>query len=218
MKSEFPLQPTNELFDRIAHDIRVSGLSIQTIDHNAPELKALTQRLALFSADDFSAAGIGRQADHTQNSEIRRDKIHWLDSTVPLENAFLCYMDKLKNHLNSRLFMGLFSYECHFAHYEPGAFYKKHLDAFKGNTNRVLSTVLYLNQNWHREYGGELALYDSQNHDLITHKVSPCFGKLVTFLSDEFPHEVLPATQPRYSIAGWFRVNSSMNGQVDPPR
>ena len=212
------MQSTDELFDRIAHDLRVSGLSIQAIDKNAPALQALNQRLALFSDGDFATAGIGRQTEHTQNSEIRRDKIHWLDSSHPLEGAFLSYMDRLKNHLNSRLFMGLFSYECHFAHYEPGAFYKKHVDAFKGNTNRVLSTVLYLNQDWQSEYGGELALYDAHDHELLTQKVTPHFGTLVTFLSDEFPHEVLPATQPRYSIAGWFRVNSSVNGQVDPPR
>ncbi|TMO62281.1 2OG-Fe(II) oxygenase [Pseudoalteromonas aurantia] len=212
------MQSTDELFDRIAHDLRVSGLSIQAIDKNAPALQALTQRLALFSDGDFATAGIGRQTEHTQNSEIRRDKIHWLDSSDPLEETFLSYMDGLKNHLNSQLFMGLFSYECHFAHYEPGAFYKKHVDAFKGNTNRVLSTVLYLNQDWQSEYGGELALYDTHDHELLTQKVTPHFGTLVTFLSDEFPHEVLPATQPRYSIAGWFRVNSSVNGQVDPPR
>ncbi len=29
---------------------------------------------------------------------------------------------------------------------------------------------------------------------------------------------VLPANQERYSIAGWFRVNGSGNGRLDPPR
>ncbi|HDX9011350.1 TPA: 2OG-Fe(II) oxygenase, partial [Aeromonas dhakensis] len=48
--------------------------------------------------------------------------------------------------------------------------------------------------------------------------VSPRGGRLVLFLSEEFPHEVLPANQERYSIAGWFRVNGSGNGRLDPPR
>jgi len=34
-------------------------------------------------------------------------------------------------------------------------------------------------------------------------------NRLVIFLSEEFPHEVLPANTHRYSIAGWFRVNNS---------
>ncbi|MBE0370887.1 2OG-Fe(II) oxygenase [Pseudoalteromonas aurantia] len=212
------MHTTDELFDRIAQDLRVTGLSVQTIDKTEPALQALVQRLSLFSGSDFSAAGIGRQTEHTQNTEIRSDKIHWLDSGHALENTFLMYMDELKNHLNRRLFMGLFSYECHFAHYEPGAFYKKHLDAFQGNTNRVLSTVLYLNQNWQADYGGELAIFDAHDHSILQQKITPQFGTLVTFLSDEYPHEVLPATRPRYSIAGWFRVNSSVNGQIDPPR
>ncbi|MEC7468361.1 MAG: 2OG-Fe(II) oxygenase, partial [Pseudomonadota bacterium] len=34
----------------------------------------------------------------------------------------------------------------------------------------------------------------------------------------EFPHEVLPATRDRFSIAGWFRVNNSTAQRVDPPK
>jgi SM-20-related protein len=48
-------------------------------------------------------------------------------------------------------------------------------------------------------------------------KVVPLMGTLVTFLSEEFPHEVLPAARDRYSIAGWFRVNTSATDKVDPP-
>jgi SM-20-related protein len=40
---------------------------------------------------------------------------------------------------------------------------------------------------------------------------------LVVFLSEEFPHEVLPTATDRYSIAGWFRVNTSSAERVDPP-
>jgi len=48
--------------------------------------------------------------------------------------------------------------------------------------------------------------------------VLPQLGTLVVFLSEEFPHEVLAAQRDRYSIAGWFRVNSSTAQQIDPPR
>jgi SM-20-related protein len=48
-------------------------------------------------------------------------------------------------------------------------------------------------------------------------KVLPSFGTIVVFLSEEFPHEVLPAKRDRYSIAGWFRLNNSIDNNIDPP-
>jgi SM-20-related protein len=38
---------------------------------------------------------------------------------------------------------------------------------------------------------------------------------VVIFLSERIPHEVLPATRDRYSIAGWFRVNATTGGRLD---
>ncbi|BBN83547.1 hypothetical protein PA25_35320 [Pseudoalteromonas sp. A25] len=209
---------STNLFEQIALDLQVHGVSIQSLDLNEPALLTLTERLAHLSQQDFYKAGIGRQEEHMKNSQIRRDKIHWLDTNNAQEALFLSYMQDLKIYLNRRLFLGLFSYECHFAHYEPGAFYKKHLDAFKGETNRILSTVLYLNPDWQSSDGGELALYDPNDHSKVLQIVTPNFGTLVTFLSDEFPHEVLPAKKARYSIAGWFRVNTSVGGHIDPPQ
>ncbi|NOU49920.1 2OG-Fe(II) oxygenase [Pseudoalteromonas sp. JBTF-M23] len=212
------MNTSTNLFEQIALDLQVHGVSIQSLEANEPVLLALSKRLEHLSQKDFYRAGIGRQEDHIKNKKIRRDKIHWLDNSDPDEALFLSYMQDLQSYLNRRLFLGLFSYECHFAQYEPGAFYKKHLDAFKGETNRILSTVLYLNPNWQCTDGGELAIYDPQNHEQLLQVVTPNYGTLVTFLSDEFPHEVLPAKKTRYSIAGWFRVNTSVGGNIDPPQ
>ena len=41
---------------------------------------------------------------------------------------------------------------------------------------------------------------------------------VVMFLSEEIPHEVKPAQRDRYSVTGWFRLNSSSPDRVDPPR
>ena len=62
--------------------------------------------------------------------------------------------------------------------------------------------------------GGELALYDE--HDQLIDKFLPTAGSLVLFESERFPHQVLPAIDTRYSIAGWFRKNASINGVLDP--
>jgi len=119
--------------------------------------------------------------------------------------------------LNRQLFLGLFDYECHFAHYPPGAFYKRHLDAFKGGGNRTVTVVLYLNQAWDEAWGGELLIYQDEQAEQPFQRVGAHYGRAVIFLSDRFPHEVVAASRDRYSIAGWFRINSSQRAVVDPP-
>jgi SM-20-related protein len=119
-------------------------------------------------------------------------------------------MNQLKDGLNRRLFMGLFDFESHYAVYEPGAFYKKHLDSLHGSQNRILSTVFFLNPDWQENDGGELILYDES--DLPLEVVNPNIGTLVLFLSERFPHEVRPTMKTRNSIAGWFRVSNATHG------
>jgi len=163
----------------------------------------------------FKRAGIGRQANFQLQESVRLDEIYWLDEENPygkeVITPFLVWMESLRCGINQRLYLGLFDYESHFASYEAGAFYKKHVDTFidtkrQGQPKRIVSTVLYLNQNWGIEDGGELVLYaEDGNH--ILQKILPQFGRLIIFLSEKFPHEVLPATRERKSIAGWFRAN-----------
>lgn len=166
---------------------------------------------------EFKPAGIGRQDDFQLNRFVRSDKICWLRGATDASRAFLDWAEQLRVGLNRRLFLGLFDYESHYASYPTGAFYKKHFDAFKGRSNRVLSTVFYLNPQWQPADGGELVIYD-QSGERELERVLPEYGKLVIFLSEEFPHEVLPARRERYSIAGWFRVNNISGGLPDPAR
>ena len=177
----------------------------------------LFQQLLNADKEDFSRSGIGRDFDHQQNSFVRRDHIKWIAGETEAETCWLAWIGRLRLYLNQSLFLGLFSFESHFAHYAPGAFYKKHLDAFKGQANRILSTVFYLNPGWEPSDGGELVIYSPESDEVI-HQVSPVYGTLVVFLSEDFPHEVAVAHRHRYSVAGWFRVNSSLGNQIDPPR
>lgn len=177
-------------------------------------LASLSTHFDQLQKNEFKAAGIGRQMDFQQQESIRSDKICWIEPTTDVTVNFLHYMESLRVGINRRLYMGLLDYESHFAHYPVGAFYKKHMDAFRANrqqgrSNRVLSTVLYLNQDWQSESGGELVVYAEEGEQVIA-KISPIAGRLVIFLSEKFPHEVLPATRERKSIAGWFRVNESV--------
>ena len=119
-------------------------------------------------------------------------------------------MDDLRRTLNRELFLGLAEYEAHYAYYEPGSFYRRHVDRHgfdaegAGCGQRVISTVCYVNESsWPADAGGELVLYAE---DLGPLKVTPEAGTLVVFRSDNLAHEVLPATQQRLSIAGWMRT------------
>lgn len=208
---------SNTIFERIASDLAQQGYSL--VDDAIPEALALTlhQRVTALKQDDFTPAGIGRATDQMLNGFIRRDEIHWLEAGNPDERGWLDWIEQLRAYLNHRLFLGLFSYEAHFAHYEPGAFYKQHVDAFRGESNRILTTVLYLNWDWQLQDGGEMVLFPPDGGEAIA-RVLPRMGKLAVFLSEEFPHEVLPARRDRYSIAGWYRVNASTTEKVDPPR
>ena len=204
-----------ELLDTIADALVDPGYVVleRVIPHEL--LDSLLMYFNAMDADEFKRAGIGRQANFQLQEAVRSDHIHWLGNTAQSEQdvivQFLAWMEQIRVGINRRLFLGLFDYESHFARYAAGAFYKKHMDAFgghkQGQLNRVLSTVLYLNENWCDSDGGELVLY-AEDDDQPLQKISPTFGRLIIFLSEKFPHEVLPATRERKSIAGWFRVNN----------
>ncbi|WP_310649658.1 MULTISPECIES: 2OG-Fe(II) oxygenase [unclassified Colwellia] len=156
------------------------------------------------------------------NDFIRTDEISWITHNNLASCAWINWTESLQAYLNRRLFLGLFSFESHFAHYAKGDFYKRHKDAFKGEGNRVLSVVVYLHQQWSADDGGELVIYDKKSRifavvDNSEIKVIPSFGTIVIFLSEEFSHEVLPTKRDRYSIAGWFRLNNSIANNIDPP-
>ncbi|MFM2595010.1 2OG-Fe(II) oxygenase [Vibrio harveyi] len=164
--------------------------------------------------DDWKKARIGRNDDVTRIETIRSDKIQWLkrDMGAPVA-SFLDKMEEIRLEANRHFFLGLFEYEAHFAKYEKGDFYQKHLDCFKGNENRRLTTVFYMNESWSEEDAGELVVYDLNDNKIAT--IPPRSGRLFVFLSEQFPHEVLPTNAERFSIAGWFRINGVKDNLLD---
>ena len=161
---------------------------------------------SLWKAAALTPAGIGRAEDHDVVRKIRRDLTHWMDGSTPAQTAYLAFAEALRREVNYRLMLGLFAFEAHYAVYEPGGFYKRHVDSFRGARNRVLSSVLYLNEDWDTADGGLLRIY-APDSDLLLSEVTPEFGTLAVFLSEEIPHEVTPAHRDRFSIAGWHRCN-----------
>lgn len=205
------------LFGFIADDIEQQGYSIRHAALPEAISAALYAYQQEMSESKYADAGIGRGEDFVKTEFVRTDEICWITGESDAGKQWLDWTAGLQRFLNQRLFLGLFSFESHFAHYAPGAYYKRHYDAFRGETNRVLSVVTYLNPGWGNADGGELVLY-SDDRDREGVKVVPLYGTIVVFLSEEFPHEVMPAGRDRYSVAGWFRVNTSIDNKIDPPR
>lgn len=170
-------------------EVVIDGLRVEARQRNA--------------AGEFRPAGIGRAAARVERSDIRGDRIRWLDedercaAEIPLWEA----LTTLRAALNEALFLGLDSFEGHYALYPPGAFYRRHRDRFRDDDARVVSCALYLNDDWSAQDGGALRMHLPEGARDIT----PAGGAMVCFLADRFEHEVLPATRERLAVTGWFR-------------
>ena len=193
-------------FSAIVDAIAGPGIGIFPDFIDTDMVAALRHDLATLPPWELTPAAIGRARLQQTNEQIRTDKTRWLDGDTPIQRGYQAQMADLQLQLNRQLFMGLKDYECHYALYQSGDFYKKHLDAFRGRGNRRLTTVLYLNDDWQAGDGGELLVYAPRGK-AVTHRILPQAGTLVCFLSEDFPHEVLPARRDRLSIAGWFRID-----------
>lgn len=169
------------------------------------------EALALAAGGQLGHAGVGRGAGHAVRRDIRGDRILWLDeqAPTPAQARYWAAIEELRAALNRELYLGLAYFEGHYAVYPPGAHYQKHIDRFSDADERVISCSLYLNRQWREEHGGQLRLHLGDGHP-DGHPdgyidVLPAAGTCVLFRSDTFLHEVLPATQTRLSVTGWYR-------------
>lgn len=173
------------------------------------QVKALAlQAQSLQNAGEMYKATTG--VAKVENATRRGDFIHWIEASQAstAEAAYLNAMAALQQAINQAFFLGLFELESHFAIYPPGAGYQKHLDQFIGKEERKVSCILYLNDNWHSDHGGQLRMYLDKKDDKRFIDITPQAGTLVVFLSSDFLHEVLPANRERMSVSGWFRTRS----------
>jgi SM-20-related protein len=163
---------------------------------------------ALFAQGEFHDAAIGSGTGRQVARQVRADQIRWLEDAgeSAAQRTCLDAFEQLRLALNRQLQIGLFEFECHFARYAPGAYYHKHVDQFSRDSRRRLSAVLYLNEDWRKDDGGELRLYLGREPDAPGVDILPEGGSLVLFLSEGFPHEVLPARRERLSLTGWFKT------------
>ncbi|KEX93535.1 2OG-Fe(II) oxygenase [Pseudomonas putida] len=189
---------------QIVDDLATHGWSQQNIFLPQDLTRALAAECRKRAAEgELAPAAVGRGPSSEIREGIRGDHIQWIEpGQVEVCDSYLALMDSLREALNRGLFLGLEDFESHFAMYPPGAFYLKHVDRFRDDDRRMVSAVVYLNDAWLPEQGGQLRMYleEGAQYDVV-----PIGGCLVVFLSGEVPHEVLPASRERLSLTGWFR-------------
>ncbi|QDK46106.1 2OG-Fe(II) oxygenase [Bdellovibrio sp. ZAP7] len=160
----------------------------------------------LYSEGELKKASIGPTGNKLTAAEIRGDFTLWLDEgNSSLQKEFLKCLDIIREELNQFFFMGLKRVESHFAFYPPEAGYDKHIDNPRGASHRKITFVLYLNESWQKDHGGELSLYNPEKPDELLARVEPHLGQLIFFRSELFPHQVEKSFNPRLSLTGWFR-------------
>jgi SM-20-related protein len=179
------------------------GVAVQNHFLALPRVRELVECAEMRRArGDFAAARIGADARLKRREEIRGDSTCWLaEPMFAGERALLDDLDQLRLELNREGYLGLFDLEVHYAWYPPGAGYARHVDQLQGRDQRKLSIVLYLNERWPPEAGGELRIFGQDG----ARDIGPIAGRLVCFLTAGREHEVLPTRQGRWSITGWFR-------------
>ncbi len=194
-----------EEFEGLINGLMDKGYGVSPVFLDPQHATALRSILMQhYLQNQMDPAGIGRKFDYQKNLKVRGDVIKWIDeqSSVQEEQLLLQKIHAFMQYLNRTCFTNLNACEFHYALYEKGRYYQKHLDQFKSNRGRKFSLVIYLNEDWREEDGGELVLY----HHHMREAVSPTLGKAVFFRSDEVYHQVRPSVhKARLSIAGWLK-------------
>lgn len=160
---------------------------------------SLTMR---YEEDTFRKAGISKGQEVVRS--IRGDEIFWLEkaTATEAEKRYLAQVEAFMLYVNRTCYLGLQSYEMHYAVYPVGTFYKRHLDRFQSDSGRKLSIICYLNDTWTETDGGQLRLHlKSGELDIL-----PLAGRIVVFESDKIEHEVLTAHKERRSVTGWLKT------------
>lgn len=86
------------------------------------------------------------------------------------------------------------------AAFPPQRRYTRHVDAFPGGPNRLLTLIYYLNPQWQPSHGGQLRLFLPEGPC----DVNPVADRLLVFFSPSVEHEVLLSNDMRFALTMWM--------------
>jgi hypothetical protein len=159
----------------------------------ARELLAAARRMD--AAGELRAAGVGTGPTHRQDTSVRGDRIAWLPRGTEefpmsiLLRQFNALRETLARTAARWASMRGGHCKCMVACYPTGTRYVRHRDTSPLLPGRVATAILYLNDDWKKGDGGELALHP-EGLEATTSVVTPALGRLVVFDS-RTEHEVL---------------------------
>ena len=176
---------------------------------------------ALLDAGAFAQGGMRAAGDKWAAADVRGDKVCWLAADRPTPPSVAHLLASLHSAMAALSGALGESWPCEasssqMALYEPGGRYVRHLDVRRGGDGgpvRRLTAIVYLNDGWQAEWGGQLRLYERSGaaaaagagEGQASVDVLPVWGRLLLFASEEVEHEVLPATHRRVALTTWFK-------------
>ncbi len=140
--------------------------------------------------------------------ERTKEFMHYLNSQPFLE--FLTELTGIQNLIPDPFFDGG---GCH--QIQPGGMLKIHADFNKHpktKLDRRLNVLVYLNEDWHEEYGGHFELWDTEMKG-VRKKILPLFNRMAIFstTSDSYhghPNKLTcPPDRTRKSLALYYYTN-----------
>jgi SM-20-related protein len=158
--------------------------------------------VTLHAAGALRPAGTGPDAGVRPG--VRDDAVAWVDDhlDVPVLADLWRWLEALGDEASAAAWLGLRGQTVQLARYGgDGARYARHVDALRHDPLRRLTALLYLNPGWRPPHGGVLRAFE----DAGPRDVEPLDGRLVLFLADRVPHEVLPSFAPRWTATAWYR-------------
>ena len=201
------LDPLDTLIDVLCEQQWVS-----TSSYFAPTLSQQLHAEAhqLYAESHLQPAFIGKGSQTQENQDIRQTHIHWFEPTQlsAVQRLLWTELEHIKERLNQTCFLNLVEFECHYALYPPGAFYRIHLDQFLSDKRRQVSFSFYLNNDWQPADGGCLRLY-LNTEGPRTVDIAPEANTFVLFQSAALEHEVLVTQRSRYAVVGWMKTRSA---------
>lgn len=166
----------------------------------ATEEANLWVNATVFSAhDSMRKVEVLTQHRDNQLTDLNGNKFpkKWLQKVDDaFKHGLKLYMDFME--LQTYGYNSLISEGYQMLKYQPGNFYKKHIDGWTAKY-RVVSAVLYLNDNFEDGFTGFPKQYT---------KIKPQTGTMLFFPSNySYPHEALPPKNgTKYCIVTWYKL------------
>lgn len=193
----------------------LSGIQLQNLQDDIRLLKAMgignTAGIATRKHSQSVRQNVNQIWLHTPTSGTE----NILFGSWGVRNELIQTMHGIRENLNRDLPRELM--ELSYLWYEPGAFYKRHVDTFTDpNSSRIyrrsISLILFLgdptsNRPWDVDCdGGALRVFSGDDLGESYEDFSPEPGALLLFDSATVPHQVLETHRTRACIVGWFNT------------